>query len=271
MRRVFKPENIVKNKKTVMIPDVSFKQDVISENEGEPVILTDEIYQKIREEIREELAGELGRKKLCAAHERDIILHNAKNEAKKTVDDANESKRQIIDEATALSEEIKKNAYEEGLHRGIIEKSELLENLSHYISQSIEQLKNDENEYFEEYAKQLKYVVSEISEKIIHQKIQDDDMVMYGLVKNAIKSVRGASWIKAEISEKLSGYADSLEKELSESGINAEITISENVADDTCILNTSEGYIVASVSTQIENLKDFIKKQDKGENDEELS
>lgn len=273
MRKVFKPENIVKSEKTVRIPDIEFKQELASSEDeaGEPTILTEEVFENIKEQMREELAGELGKKKLSAAHDRDVMLNKAKKDAQKLIDDANVSRRQILDEANSAAELIKKNAYEEGLKKGVADKTELLENLAHYISHSIEQLKHDESEYFTEYEKQLKYVALEIAEKIIYQKIQDDDMTMYNLLKKAVKSVRDASWIKAEVSEKLSGYADSLEKELADIGINAEITINENVPDDTCVLNTSDGYVVATVSQQLENLKDFIGRQDKGGNDEEFA
>ena len=131
----------------------------------------------------------------------------------------------------AESEQLKTNAYGEGLRKGISEKSELIENLSQYLSQSIEQLKRDEYEYFEEYAVQLKYIAVEIAEKIIYQKISDDDMTMYKLVKNAVRSVRDVPWVKAEVSEQLSGYADSLEKELCEGGQNVEISINEGRSD----------------------------------------
>lgn len=273
MRKVFKPSNIIKSDRVVRIPDIEFKQELVTAEEetGEPTILTEEVYENIKDQMREELAGELGKKKLSAAHERDVMLNKARKEAQQMVDDANVSRRQILDEANSAAELIKKNAYEEGLKKGIADKTELLENLAHYISHSIEQMKHDETEYFEEYEKQLKYVASEMAEKIIYQKIQDDDMTMYTLLKNAIKTVRDASWIKAEVSEKLSGYADSLEQELSDIGINAEITINENVPDDTCVLNTSDGYVVATVSQQLENLKEFISRQDKGGNDEELT
>lgn len=270
MRRVFKPENIVKNQKSIIIPDIEFKEEspfTMNEN-GEPVVLTEELYQKIRNQLREEMSGELGRQKLSAIHERDMILGKAKKDAQKLLDDATVTRRSILDEANASAEQLKREAYEEGLKKGITDKSEILEDLARHISQNIEQLKHDENEYFEEYEKQLKYVASEIAEKIIYQKINEDDMSMYNLVKNAIKTVRDASWIKAEVSEKLSGYIDSLEKELADSGIKSEIIINDNVPEDSCVLNTSDGFIVASASQQIANLKEFISRRDKGGNDE---
>ncbi|MBQ7047103.1 MAG: hypothetical protein IJN85_05130 [Oscillospiraceae bacterium] len=282
MRKVFKPENIFKSENTVMIPDIEFEPEVTEEEvesaaaaaaaaEEEKKILKEEIYQEVRAQMQDELAGELGRKKLSAAHDRDVLMNKAKKEAQRLVDDANVSRRQILDEASSAAETIKKNAYDEGLKKGIADKSELLENLAHYISHSIEQLKKDEEEYFKEYEKQLKYVALEMAEKIIYQKIQDDDMTMYNLVKSAIKTVRSSAWIKAEVSEKLSSYADSLEKELADSGINVELIISETVPDDTCVLNTAEGVVIATVSEQIANLREYISRQDKGGNDEDLS
>ena len=251
MRKVFKPENVVKKEKTVKIPDVEFINDTTAQaddSEGKTV-LTEEVYNKILEKVLNDNSGEIGRRRLKAAHER-------------------EEKSRILEEARAESEQLKTNAYEEGLRKGISEKSELIENLSQYLSQSIEQLKRDEYEYFEEYAVQLKYIAVEIAEKIIYQKISDDDMTMYKLVKNAVRSVRDVSWVKAEVSEQLSGYADSLEKELCEGGQNVEISINEDAPTDECIINTSEGIIVASVSAQLENLKDYICRQDKGEENE---
>ena len=111
-------------------------------------------------------SGEIGRRRLKAAHERDVIIHNARLEAQKILSEAEEEKSRILEEARAESEQLKTNAYGEGLRKGISEKSELIENLSQYLSQSIEQLKRDEYEYFEEYAVQLKYIAVEIAEKM---------------------------------------------------------------------------------------------------------
>lgn len=270
MRKVFKPENIVKEDRTVKIPDLEFKNTISAETESkeETNALTEEVYNKMLEKVLNENSGRIGRQKLRAAHDRDVIIHNAKLEAQKILSEAEEEKNSILEEARAAAEQIKTDAYDEGLKKGISEKSELIENLSQYLSHSIEKLKQDEIEYFEEYARQLKYIAIEIAEKIIYQKISEDDMTMYNLVKNAVRSVRDVSWVKAEVSEQLAGYADSLEKELCESGQNVEISINEDAPIDECIVNTPEGIIVASVSAQLENLKDYINRQDKGEENE---
>ena len=130
MRKVFKPENIFKSENTVMIPDIEFEPEVTEEEvesaaaaaaaaEEEKKILKEEIYQEVRAQMQDELAGELGRKKLSAAHDRDVLMNKAKKEAQRLVDDANVSRRQILDEASSAAETIKKNAYDEGLKKGI--------------------------------------------------------------------------------------------------------------------------------------------------------
>lgn len=270
MRRVFKPENVFQKQRTIIIPDIEFKEEqspAVDEN-GEPIVLTDDLYKKIRSEIVEETTADIRRKKINAARERDTIISNAKKEAEKIRDEAAVDRQKILNEANAAAEAIKIDAYKEGLKKGIDEKSEVLENLANQINSSIEQIREDQNEYFEEYEKQIKYLASDIAEKIIYQRIDDDDMAMYNLTKNAIKTVRDAAWIKAEVSEKLYGYIDSLEKELAGSGINAEIIINDSAPSDTCVLNTSDSLIVASVSQQIANLKEYITRQDMGGNDE---
>lgn len=277
MRKVFKPENIMKNDSPVVIPDMEFKplfeekEEEEEKQEEEKVILTEEVYDNIRDELRNELAGELGKQKLRAAHERDMILHNAKKEAKKIIDEANESKRQMIEEAEATVDEIQTRAYNEGLKKALEQKSAALDELTKKISDTIGTLHGEQEGYFAEYASQLKYLAVEIAEKVINQKILEDDMTMYNLIKNAIKTARNASWIKAEISQSLSGYADSLEKELAECGINVEVILNDEVENSACILNTSEGMIVASVSQQLEKMREFIERQSKGGNDEEVS
>ncbi len=284
MRKVFKPENIMKNDKPVIIPDMEFKplfeekeeeiekeKEEKEKQEEEKVILTDEVYDNIKEELRNELAGELGKQKLRAAHERDMILSAAKKEAKKIIDEANENKRQMLEEAEASVNEIQSKAYNDGLKQALESKTAALDELSKKIADTINILRNEQETYFVEYSTQLKYLAIEIAEKIINQKILEDDMTMYNLIKNAIKTARNASWIKAEISQSLSGYADSLEKELAECGMNVEIMLNDEMKSSDCVLNTSDGMIVASVAQQLEKMKEFIERQSKGGNDEEVS
>ena len=111
----------------------------------------------------------------------------------------------------------------------------------------------------------------DICEKLICQKVESDDMVMYGVIKDAVRYVRDTKWVKAEVSKELSGYLDSLEKELKQAGQNVEFIFAEGVPKDTCILNTSNGMVVATLSQQIKNMREFLNSLDKVEQDEDRS
>lgn len=278
MRKIIKPEDIRRDKKVVKIPDVEFEVEVFDENPeasdenlaeaSKETVVTQELREQITGEIRDELAGELGRRKIKAQKECDMLIRDAKNEAGVIVAQANSEKERILNEARIQAQQITAEAYEEGAKNGFKEKTALLDNLALYISHSIEEIKKEKNQFFKEYAKELKHLSVEICEKVISQKVEEDDMIMYGVIKNAIRYARDTKWIKADVSSQLSGYIDSLEKELHDSGQNVEFILSESVPKDTCILNTSDGLVVATLSEQIKNLREFINTIDKGDTDE---
>lgn len=291
MRKIIKPEDIRRDKKIVHIPDVEFEPEPIPENEnisegeaaeGEFVegvfeettvsaaqaVVTNELREQLKEEIRQELAGELGRKKISAQKECSELLRDAKVEAEAVLAQAHSEKDRILNEASAQANQICSDAYNEGAKKGFEEKKTLLDNLAIYISNSIEEIKKERNEFFEYYAKELKLLAVDICEKIISHKIEDDDMIMYGVIKDAVRYVRDTKWVKAEVASELSGYVDTLENELKASGQNVEFIFSDGIPKDSCILNTSNGLVVATVSEQIKNLREFIIMLDKGDNDE---
>ena len=291
MRKIIKPEDIRRDKKIVHIPDVEFEPEPIPENEnisegeaaeGEFVegvfeettvsaaqaVVTNELREQLKEEIRQELAGELGRKKISAQKECSELLRDAKVEAEAVLAQAHSEKDRILNEASAQANQICSDAYNEGAKKGFEEKKTLLDNLAIYISNSIEEIKKERNEFFENYAKELKLLAVDICEKIISHKIEDDDMIMYGVIKDAVRYVRDTKWVKAEVASELSGYVDTLENELKASGQNVEFIFSDGIPKDSCILNTSNGLVVATVSEQIKNLREFIIMLDKGDNDE---
>lgn len=275
MRKIIKPEDIRKVKKVVKIPDVDFKIDPlpdeeIQENEektGAPAV-TPELREEIAGEIRNELAGELSRKKIKAKSECDRLIKDANAEASAIIAAAEMQKQQIINDAQMQAAQLRQDAVVQGEKKGFEEKTKLLDNLALYISHSIEEIKRERNEFFEEYARELKHLAVDISEKVISQKIEDDDMIMYGVIKDALRYVRDTKWVKAEVSAELSGYVDTLEKELASSGQNVEFILTDGLPKESCILNTSDGLVVATLSEQLKNLREFIENLDKGDSDE---
>lgn len=275
MRRIIKPEDIRRDKKIVKIPDVDFKIDPppgddTQENEessNSPVI-TPELREEITGELRNELAGELSRKRIKAKSECDMLIKNAQEEASAILASAEMQKRQIMNDAQMQAAQLRQEAMAEGEKKGFEDKAKLLENLALYISHSIEEIKKERNEFFEQYAKELRHLAVDISEKVIAQKIEEDDMIMYGVIKDALRYVRDTKWVKAEVSAELTGYIDTLEKELAASGQNVEFILTNGLPKESCIINTSDGLVDATLSEQLKNLREFIDNLDKGDSDE---
>ena len=183
MHRVFKPGEIRRGIGSVKIPDIEFEIEESSEDDENDAkkkeqALTEELYKKITEEVKNEYAGEIGRKKIIAQQKCDVMLRDAKNESEKIISDAKAESERIINDANSMSEKIKQDAYNEGRNAGLSEKSELLEHLAHYISQSVEEIKSEHEKFCEEYSNELKHLAVSICEKIIAQKIEEDDLLM---------------------------------------------------------------------------------------------
>ncbi len=275
MRRIIKPEDIRRDKKIVKIPDVDFKIDPPpgdetqeSEESSNSPVITPELREEITGELRNELAGELSRKRIKAKSECDMLIKNAQEEANAILASAEMQKSQIINDAQMQATQLRQEAIEEGEKKGFEDKTKLLENLALYISHSIEEIKKERNEFFEQYAKELRHLAVDISEKVIAQKIEEDDMIMYGVIKDALRYVRDTKWVKAEVSAELTGYIDTLEKELAASGQNVEFILTNGLPKESCIINTSDGLVDATLSEQLKNLREFIDNLDKGDSDE---
>lgn len=77
-------------------------------------------------------SGEIGRRRLKAAHERDVIIHNARLEAQKILSEAEEEKSRILEEARAESEQLKRTPMKRDLEREYPKNQSLLK-ISHNI------------------------------------------------------------------------------------------------------------------------------------------
>lgn len=287
MHKIFKPEKIKRLEDAVSIPDVQFMPQIIPEvvsdeseesdnskaddlREKEIQLLREELYRQIYAQVTAENDAFLEKERSKIDADYKVKISEAEKSASSIMAVAEKKSVAIIEDAEKRVSEIEKKAYDTGLNRGIACKTDTIEKLSGEIERFLKLFAENENNYFEEYAAQLRKLAVEICEKIICQKIEDDDLLMYSVIKSAVKSIRNASWIKAEVSEELSGFIDTLESELRETGQNVEFVLDSNAEKDTCVINTSDGIVIATLSTQLNNLKTYIENHDKGESDEDM-
>lgn len=258
MFKVIKPDNIVRTDDVVQIPDMQIPLPAKEENlEISPDISFEElqdsdIYKSIVNK-GEEQGRRLSEKIISLANtERENILQQAMKKA----EEINRQARIKLEQA----EEIKASALQQGYNEGAGQKAGEIDEAISKIDQSLQQLRDEQTEYFLTYQEELKNLALDIAGKVIHKKISEDDMTLNELVSQAVSSIKGVKWISAEISDKLPRLAQKLRKELCENtgeGPSVEIR-TKDIPEGSCIVQTSDGIIDASVSTQLDNLRKYM-------------
>ncbi len=261
MHRIFKSENVIKIEEAVKIPDcvISIPTKSLPEPKNED---NTEKYDHILEQMKKDNEKYLQAEREKLLIEKDAILKQAEMEASAIKENAKKEYDECINQAHKKSDEICKNAYDDGFRKGIEAKADELNSYMSKLENLLEELKSSQEEYFNIYSKELKSLAIDIAEKIVCQKLDEDDKMIFSMVKSAIKSIRDAKWIKVEISDKLKNIASTLENSLSEGrpSQNIEVELRRDAPKGTCVVHTAEGVIVASVLTQIENIREYFSK-----------
>lgn len=196
----------------------------------------------------------------------DEEIKKAKEAGNKIVSQAVEAsyaeREKIIQKALSDAEEIKKQAYEQGCAEALKQKAEEISECIQSINNIAEKFQFEYWKYFEEYENNLKWLAIGIAEKILQKKIEKKSVEMASLVKNAVESVKNATWISVEVSEKMPKLIAFLENELLSGFENSGEKIKINAKDipaGSCVIETPEGVLDASIQTQIENIKECFR------------
>lgn len=292
MSRIFKAEDVVRVAEAVKIPDCVIRvlpekvlpEKVSSENisqmeSAEPSVPSEEISQSISKnesdtsdgsvvENAETISAEEERDRIFI--EREAILKQAELEAKKILEDARSEGDVIKKRAQSDADNITEAARKKGYNEGILEKIKEIEECVGQIDSLFKELRSEQDKYFDQCADELKFLSLEIAEKLISQKLEEDSMLILPMVKSAVKSLRDVNWIKVEVSDKLKNITSELEKALKEvkPAATIEIESRRSAPIGTCVVHTTEGVVVASVLTQIENIHKYFSEYKDSEGDE---
>ncbi|MDD4779329.1 MAG: FliH/SctL family protein [Tissierellia bacterium] len=208
-------------------------------------------------------------------NQREVILEEANEEAKKIINAAKMNAQIEIDEC-------KRRGYEEGYNEGI-EKGisngyvEGYENGKSYalkiineqnsnkvkeIAEMIEEIEDEKQKILAKYEAGLTELSIGIAEKIIRKKIDSDDNVALRIIDDVIKDYRNIEWIKLYISSNddlITIQADkNLVNELNKISKDVKIEILDKLDAGSVIIETPDGIIDGSVETQLKNLKEMV-------------
>ena len=156
------------------------------------------------------------------------------------------------DELNAIALEVEIKAYSDALQS----KKEELQASIDSISEKINEMEELQKNFLEDYEKKLKFFAIDIAEKLVCKKISDDDLFLSELVTKTLSECKGTNWLTLEVSDALQGLVEVAKAELSKPEYRGVAEVKPIAcADDTCVVSTETGAVVATISVQADNLR----------------
>lgn len=191
------------------------------------------------------------------------ILDNARKQADKILSDAREQ-AEILRERSFVEgrEEGRKEGFE-AAHR---EQRELLDGeicrLQQEITDVLESVSIEKTKMLEKYVDDLKRISLAVAEKIIQTSLQSSGDIVKRMILSATDKITRKQWAKIYLTKCEAGVSMEVDAEFLEalSGLsdNIKIITMDNGEAGTCIIELPDEIIDASVSTQLENIKDIL-------------
>lgn len=204
-----------------------------------------------------------------AENEEDIAKRKAE-----IISAAQKKADEIIKEAEAKAVDIKEKAYSEGTDEGYTDgynkayeenKANLEKDSAKFfleLRDLINEYKDEKNRLLSESIDELKDVSIAIAEKIIHVSLKTSGDVIKKMIISATEKMRYKEWAKIYISKSdssllVEGNTD-LMKALSHLSEHIKITVMDDAAPGTCIIELPDQIIDASAATQLDNIRGLL-------------
>ncbi len=166
------------------------------------------------------------------------------------------TREQVEQENHALLEQLKQEVAELAYTDARSSKQKQLEQCMDEVNQNTAALQAMYADLVAQYTESLKYMAIEIAQKIMLQKIEEDDTALVGLINQTITAVKQAEGITVEISDRLYGLVEYMQQELTQPEYAGRVELKAGpYTADTIRVSTESGAIDASIRTQIHNLR----------------
>lgn len=193
---------------------------------------------------------------------------------KKIVAEAQEQAKRILDDAHKQADILRQKAFTEGHEEGVEagfkkahdEQRELLDQeiqqLQVNASEVMRSISIEKTKLLEQYVDDLKKISLAIAEKIIQTSLQSSGDIVKRMILAATDKITKKQWAKIYITKCETGISMEVDAEfldaLSKLSDNIKIITMDNGEEGTCIIELPDEIIDASVSTQLENIKDIL-------------
>lgn len=253
---------VVKGKKAIDVTEMYqfFSDFALEEEKEEEAPETEEAEETpdadaLREQLREEEAKE--------REQASEILAKAREEAEQLLEDARK-------QAEILRERAFEQGYEEGSEAGRQEAisecrqkyEEEIQSFRENASQFMDSIRREKSAVMEKYLDDLKRTVLAIAEKVIHISLRSSENVIHRMIIAATDKLKKAEWAKIYITKCDTEISMETDVEflnaLSHLSDNVKIVTMDSDEEGICIIELPDEIIDASVSTQLENIKDIL-------------
>lgn len=195
--------------------------------------------------------------------EREKIVKKAQNDAKNIIEKANKEAQKILEQAKITAEEELQNAkncgYEAGLKLGREKISQENQDVMSEIVSLLRTIKEQKDEILKTHEMKIKDLAINIARKIIRTELDTRSSTFLNIYKNAVQDLRHQEWIKVTVSGYEVEFATSNSKMLLsmvKGAKHIEIETLEEAPRGTCIIETTQGIIDASIETQLKTLQE---------------
>ena len=198
----------------------------------------------------------------------------SKEELEKMVEEAEEKARKIVYDARQQAEilrekgyrEGKEDGYKDGVREAYEEQRRILDEevqeLEKNAADVIESVSREKEKLLEKYIDDLKRISLAIAEKIIQTSLQSSGDIVKRMILAATDKITKKRWAKIYITKCDAIVSMDVDAEFMESlahlSDSIKIITMDNGEDGTCIIELPDEIIDASVSTQLENIKDIL-------------
>lgn len=251
MPKIIKPVWIVPSKEVVKIPDAA-----PTPSSPAPPMLSEQAEE---EEACEENAEP------ALVNPKDILLEEtverANDVAQKIIQYARAEREELLEQARADAQRIREEAGREAYRQVLEEKEKEIAASLTKVDGLLDDLKQQQSSFLKQYEDGICSLVLDIAKKVLCASIQEHKELMIPLVKEAVNSLKNADWISVQVSERLLDVVGALREEFARCPgyEHVEVTAAD-IPQDSCIINTPDGMVDASVSVQMENLKTQLEK-----------
>lgn len=241
-------------------------------DEKEEIIPIDEVsIDKEEEQLdlkKQELLQQLQK-------EAEETLEKSRREAKEIIDQAQHEAKKIIDEKVQQTmDEASKKGFDEGFKKGESEGYFAAENAVNdgmiqeaanfkgELEKSIKDFEIKKTKILDDNINELTDLAINVAEKIVKISLKSSKEVVAKMIVAATEDCRNKEWAKVYISHEDKAIAMNLEKGLidvlNQISSNVKVVVMEDEPSGTCIIETPDQIVDASVGPQLDNIRQIV-------------